>query len=72
MEVLSWWKEKRQNGVVSDAQNRFQATEYDGELWLTHAGCLVAPFRLITKSGSSEEITSLLGELRKMYIERNT
>lgn len=66
-----WWKESNRKSLEKVAESKFQAREKDGNIWFVFNGEPIAPFSIITKNGTTEEIIGLLETLRKLFVEKN-
>lgn len=62
---------KRIDGAVIRANEIFQITEYDGQLWFTHNGCLFCPCNMLVGSETQFDYVTFITKIREMYVERN-
>ena len=58
--------ERKLREIREDAENRYQITEFGGELWLTHNGGLVCPCSML-KNDAVESVRAM----RQLYLERH-
>lgn len=58
--------ESREKEIEQRACDIYQVQEYNGELWLTFNGNLFCPASMM-----KNDAVDSVGELRKMFIERN-
>lgn len=61
-------KERKEKEVEKRAEEIYQVTEYDGELWFTYNGHLFCPCGLLSCSDVVDEVE----KIRELYIKRNT
>lgn len=63
-------EESRRKRIQQRAEDMFQVTEHDNQLWFTCNGTLFCPCHLVCEEKDTT-IVAFLVTLRNLYVERN-
>ena len=64
-------RESRKRRLEEIAEEVFDVTLHDEQLWLCHNGDLIAPMSILTETTDVSEHSALVSTMRKLYVERN-
>lgn len=76
MKIIDYFRkenreERNRERLKSRAEELFDVTLYESDLWLCYRGELIAPMSILTEKTDVSECMSLVSVMRTLYIERN-